>query len=201
MSYYIYLIFFFRIFDCMPTKYMACSRYVERFIRTSVVFHRDQYCQQLSSCYIVVIFQKHIRSSWLHVLTILYATKRSRAPVRVRPQFALITVDEWLRLWKIVIIPEKSKAIPFSIIFNTYKKKFVLYSANSFHANEKLNNWVSTYKIRIKIVAGKVKFVMSRLALLTRTSCKMSLKQKLLLYKTCVHPIVSYISISEAHFK
>jgi hypothetical protein len=139
--------------------------------------------------------------------TALYTTARQPQVILDRLQSAIDTLGDWFRKWRIEVNPEKSAAMYFSLAPNS--RASALPSIKLF---DRRIPWEKTVKYlgvtldprlsfgpHIKIVRDRAAFVLGRLHSLIRKSSKMSLRNKVTLYKTCIRPIMTYASPVFAH--
>lgn len=135
--------------------------------------------------------------------TALYTSDRNPARVRIRLQKALTELSSWFRKWRIEVNPTKSAAVYFS---NKFRKPLAitLYEepipwVNSARYLGVILDRRMSFIAHTKKVGNRAKFYISRLHQLLCKKSKMSLRNKLTLYKTCIRPVMTYASVAFAH--
>ncbi|KAI8427039.1 hypothetical protein MSG28_014680 [Choristoneura fumiferana] len=140
--------------------------------------------------------------------TAIYSTSRDPELISKRLQKAITTLGNWFRLWRIEVNPAKSSAILFtrkiridltslitpirlfdSPIPWTKKVKYLGVTLDS----------RMTFRPHIKLVRDRAAFIMGRLYPMLNKSSKLSFRNKLTIYKTCIRPVFSYASVVFAH--
>lgn len=139
--------------------------------------------------------------------TAIYVTHPKPAVIRRYLQEAITALGQWFTRWRIEVNPDKSQAIVFhpsdrrltsdvepvrlfgSPIPWVAKAKYL-----GVTLDKKLN-----FRSHIKTVRDRANFILGRLSPMVNKFSKMSLRNKLTLYKTCVRPVMSYASVVFAH--
>lgn len=140
--------------------------------------------------------------------TALFTTHCKYAFIRRYLQEAITDLGRWFNLWRIEVNPEKSTAIVFhpSDCVSTERRvaPIQMFDRPIPWANEVKYLGVTldrklTFRSHIRRVRNRALFVLGRLGPMINKFSKMSLRNKLTLYKTCVRPIMSYASVAFAH--
>lgn len=137
--------------------------------------------------------------------TAIYCSGWNRSHIRSRLQKALTDIGAWFRRWRISVNPDKSAAMYFS----DYKRGPPARPLTLF---DRPIPWVKSTKYlgvtlddrltfgdHVRRVRNKAAFVLGRLHPLLCKNSKMSLRNKVTLYKTCIRPIMTYASVAFAH--
>jgi hypothetical protein len=125
---------------------------------------------------------------------------RSWSPVAITERFqrAVESLETWFRLWRIDVNPDKSSAILFTrrrlhrpvgeiVMFDLPIpwKNEVRYLGISFDNHLRFNNQVEHAKTRSQMVRGQLNSLVNRRS-------KMSIKNKLTIYRTMIRPFMMY---------
>ncbi|CAH2108991.1 unnamed protein product [Euphydryas editha] len=144
--------------------------------------------------------------------TALFTTSTSMELLTRRLQFATDALSAWFKKWRFEVNADKSAAVHF-----VSNPRYTLWR-QGLPDPVKLNGtpipWQKevkylgvtldsklSFKSHINRVRNKARFVLSRLYVMICGRSKMSLRNKLTLYKTCVRPIMTYASPVFAHCK
>lgn len=135
--------------------------------------------------------------------TALYTSDRNSRRVCIRLQEALTALGEWFRKWRIEVNPEKSAAVYFSRGRPNPKAvslfgKPIPWVKSARYLGVILDSRL-TFLPHIKKVSNHAKFILGRLTPLICKKSKMSLRNKVTLYKACIRPIMTYASVVFAH--
>lgn len=138
--------------------------------------------------------------------TALYTTSRDRSRVGRLLQSAANALGDWFRKWRIEVNPEKSVAIYFT---RSSRHRGDLRQITLFDRPIPWERSVKylgvtldvglTFKSHIVRVRNRAAHVLGRLSCLVNGRSKLSLRNKLTLYKTCIRPILTFASPVFAH--
>lgn len=140
--------------------------------------------------------------------TALYTTHCKYAIIRKYLQEAITDLGRWFNLWRIEVNPEKSTAIVFHptdrATTDSRLAPIQMFGRPIPWADEVKYLGVTldrrlTFRSHIRRVRNRALFVLGRLGPMINKFSKMSLRNKLTLYKTCVRPIMTYASVAFAH--
>lgn len=138
--------------------------------------------------------------------TALYCRGHNHYKETCRLQRALRLVGDWLRNWAISVNPDKSAAMHF------FPNRLIKTPDFRIRLHGQRIPWVRstkylgvilddrlTFSNHIKIVRNRAAFFLGRLFPLLNSSSKLSLNNKLTIYKTCIRPVMTYASVAFAH--
>lgn len=135
--------------------------------------------------------------------TALYTSDRNSNRVCIRLQAALDALGAWFRKWRIEVNPTKSAAVYFSR-GNKSPRPVTLFGEpipwvqSARYLGVILDSRLSFIK-HVRAVRNRARFILGRLHPLVCKRSKMSLRNKLTLYKSCIRPIMTYASVVFAH--
>jgi hypothetical protein len=119
-------------------------------------------------------------------------------------QEAVNALEDWFRLWRIDVNPEKSSAL-----LITRRRVVPVGQIQMFGRDIPWKDQVKylgvildkrlTFIPHIKHVEAQTKMVASRLSSLTCRKSKMSIRNKLVLYKSIIRPVMTYASVVWGH--
>lgn len=136
--------------------------------------------------------------------TALYCSTRSHRLLTKFLQRAANSLGDWFRKWRIEVNPEKSTAVYFT---RGRKKppppitlfgKPIPWAKQAKYLGYILDSGL-TCRAHIKSVRDRAAFVLGRLHPLLNKRSKLSLRNKVRLYLTCIRPIMTYASVVFAH--
>ncbi|TLP06536.1 hypothetical protein FEG24_18945, partial [Acinetobacter baumannii] len=152
--------------------------------------------------------------------TAIYYSCRKMSLLHRRLQIAVATMGQWFRKWRIDINPTKSTAV----LFKRGRPPNTTLSTPL--PNRRANTsavspvtlfgqpipWASqvkylgvtldrgmTFRPHIKTVRDRAAFILGRLYPMLCSRGKLSLRNKVTLYKTCIRPVMTYASVVFAH--
>lgn len=136
--------------------------------------------------------------------TAILARSNSAHLVTQYLQRTLHVLEEWLHLWRIVVNPEKSKAMLITRRKTGPSGQLLLFGAQIPWQDEvKYLGVIFDKKLQfhshVKYLALKAKRLRGYLSPLTGRRSLMSLDNKLLLYKTIIRPSMTYASVAWGH--
>lgn len=120
-------------------------------------------------------------------------------------QQALNQLGDWFKKWAITVNPDKSAAVYFHPTrLSSLKKQVKLHgqpipwASSTKYLGVTLDKRLNFSK-HIQIVRNRAAFFLGRLAPLIGSRSKMSLRNKVTIYKTCIRPVMTYASAAFAH--
>lgn len=141
--------------------------------------------------------------------TAIYTTSIHPSVLHRRLQDAINELGRWFRLWRIEVNPEKSAAVLFC---RKLSLDWLGPSSNTIRLYDSPIPWANEVKYlgvvldrrllfrkHIQRVRNRAAFILGRLYTLLNKRSKLSLRNKLTIYKTCVRPILTYASVVFAH--
>ncbi|TLM35181.1 reverse transcriptase family protein, partial [Acinetobacter baumannii] len=154
--------------------------------------------------------------------TAIYYSCRKKALLHRRLQTAATTMGQWFRKWRIDINPTKSTAVLFkrgrppnttlSIPLPTRRVNNPAPAVRPITMFDQPIPWAPkvkylgvtldsrmTFRPHIKTVRDRAAFILGRLYPMICRRSKMSLRNKVTLYKTCIRPVMTYASVVFAH--
>ncbi|TLO84126.1 hypothetical protein FEG28_19010, partial [Acinetobacter baumannii] len=154
--------------------------------------------------------------------TAIYYSCRKKALLHRRLQTAATTMGQWFRKWRIDINPTKSTAVLFkrgrppnttlSIPLPTRRVNTPAPAVRPITMFDQPIPWAPkvkylgvtldsrmTFRPHIKTVRDRAAFILGRLYPMICRRSKMSLRNKVTLYKTCIRPVMTYASVVFAH--
>ena len=138
--------------------------------------------------------------------TAIYSTGHNPRYLRVYLQRAIVALGEWFRRWRIMVNPEKSVAMRFTqgIKRGMPSGHITMFDQPIPWARETKYLGVTldyrlTFQKHVKIVRDRAAFFQGRLFHLIGKRSKMSLRNKLTIYKACIRPVMTYASVVFAH--
>ena len=138
--------------------------------------------------------------------TALYTTDRSAWILAERLQRAADALGDWFSKWRFEVNPEKSVAVLFprkryETVSTIYLQgKPIPWESKVKYLGVVLDSKLS-FRPHITYVRNKATYVMNRLYPLICKRSKMSLRNKLTLYKTCIRPVMTYACVVFSHTK
>lgn len=134
--------------------------------------------------------------------TALYTSSASGKTIHDRLQGAATALSEWFKRWRIEVNPEKSAAMYFNLRPHHYPQprpitlhgKQIPWQKQTKYLGVTFDNKL-TFAPHIKRVRNKAAFVLGRLYPMINAKSRMSLRNKITLYKMCVRPILSYANV------
>lgn len=141
--------------------------------------------------------------------TAIYTSSPRLTRITQLLQSAINALGHWCRNWRIEVNPEKSAAVFFSrstrysaLLRNadhiTLYDKRIPWRDDAKYLGVTLDKRLNFFK-HIKTVRDRAAFFTGRLHCLLNSRSKLSLHNKLSLYKTCIRPVFSYASAVFAH--
>jgi hypothetical protein len=124
-------------------------------------------------------------------------------------QVAVDALGRWCRKWRIELNPEKSAAVLFSqrpgyaaltarVGVLSLFGRTIPWETHVRYLGVLLDRQLTLAK-HIKTVRDRAVFYLTRLSHLLRPGSSLSVRNKLLLYKSCIRPVFSYASVAFAH--
>lgn len=137
--------------------------------------------------------------------TAIYCSSRQAAPIYKSLQCAADILGSWFRKWRIEVNPDKSAAVLF-------RRRGEFPPAHSISMLGTTIPWERkvrylgvmldsglTFGSHIKMVRDRAAFALGRLHCLLHKRSKLSLRNKIRIYTTCIRPIMTYASVVFAH--
>lgn len=138
--------------------------------------------------------------------TAIYYTGRSGDVISRSLQSAANALGAWFRKWRIEVNPEKSAAVLFCRLWKDQPVlrpismfgKAIPWESQAKYLGVILDNHL-TFSKHLKAVRARAAFALGRLHHLLNAKSKLSLRNKVRLYVTCIRPIMTYASVVFAH--
>ncbi|TLO84139.1 hypothetical protein FEG28_18965, partial [Acinetobacter baumannii] len=146
--------------------------------------------------------------------TTVYYSSRNKSLIAKKLQSAALALGQWFRKWRIDINPAKSTAVLFqrgssTRISSRIRRRNLTPPITLFRQPIPWARKVKylgvtldasmTFRPHIKSVRDRAAFILGRLYPMICKRSKMSLRNKVTLYKTCIRPVMTYASVVFAH--